>query len=61
MEQVRAIADEITALVVEFGGTISSEHGDGRARSPFLERMYGPKHDGGASASSSAPSTPTTG
>src|SRR5207302_1749449 len=23
-------------------GTISSEHGDGRARSPFLERMYGP-------------------
>ena len=42
MEQVRAIADEITALVVEFGGTISSEHGDGRARSPFLERMYGP-------------------
>jgi Fe-S oxidoreductase len=42
MEQVRAIADEISALVVEFGGTISSEHGDGRARSPFLERMYGP-------------------
>jgi FAD/FMN-containing dehydrogenase/Fe-S oxidoreductase len=42
MEQVRAIADEITALVVEFGGTISSEHGDGRARSPFLPRMYGP-------------------
>src|SRR5919109_765314 len=43
LEQVRAIADEITALVVEFNGTISSEHGDGRARSPFLERMYGPK------------------
>ncbi len=42
LEQVRAIADEITELVVEFGGTISSEHGDGRARSPFLERMYGP-------------------
>jgi FAD/FMN-containing dehydrogenase/Fe-S oxidoreductase len=43
LEQVRAIADEITDLVVEFGGTISSEHGDGRARSPFLERMYGPR------------------
>jgi Fe-S oxidoreductase len=42
LEQVRAIAGEITDLVVEFGGTISSEHGDGRARSPFLERMYGP-------------------
>ncbi len=41
LEQVRAIADEITELVIEFGGTISSEHGDGRARSPFLERMYG--------------------
>jgi FAD/FMN-containing dehydrogenase/Fe-S oxidoreductase len=42
LTQVRAIADEITDLVVEFNGTISSEHGDGRARSPFLERMYGP-------------------
>jgi Fe-S oxidoreductase len=41
LEQVRQIADEITDLVVEFNGTISSEHGDGRARSPFLERMYG--------------------
>src|SRR5437660_11960925 len=43
LEQVRAIADEITDLVLEFGGTISSEHGDGRARSPYLERMYGPR------------------
>ena len=43
LEQVRQIADEITDLVVEFNGTISSEHGDGRARSPFLERMYGPR------------------
>jgi Fe-S oxidoreductase len=42
LEQVKAIADEITDLVLEYGGTISSEHGDGRARSPFLERMYGP-------------------
>jgi FAD/FMN-containing dehydrogenase/Fe-S oxidoreductase len=43
LEQVRAIADEITSLVLEFGGTISSEHGDGRARSPLLERLYGPR------------------
>jgi FAD/FMN-containing dehydrogenase/Fe-S oxidoreductase len=42
LDQVRAIADEITDLVLEYSGTISSEHGDGRARSPFLERMYGP-------------------
>jgi FAD/FMN-containing dehydrogenase/Fe-S oxidoreductase len=43
LDQVRAIANDITDLVLEFGGTISSEHGDGRARSPFLERMYGPR------------------
>lgn len=43
LDQVRAIAEEITDLVLEFNGTISSEHGDGRARSPFLERMYGPR------------------
>jgi FAD/FMN-containing dehydrogenase/Fe-S oxidoreductase len=43
LEQVRAIADEITDLVIRFGGTLSSEHGDGRARSPFLERLYGPR------------------
>ena len=43
LEQVRTIADEIADLVVRFGGTLSSEHGDGRARSPFLERMYGPR------------------
>ena len=43
LDQVRRIAEEVTDLVVGFGGTISSEHGDGRARSPFLERMYGPR------------------
>jgi FAD/FMN-containing dehydrogenase/Fe-S oxidoreductase len=43
LDQVRAIADEITDLVLEFNGTISSEHGDGRARSPYLERMFGPQ------------------
>ena len=42
LEQVKAIADEIFDLVAEFHGTISSEHGDGRARSPYLEKMYGP-------------------
>jgi FAD/FMN-containing dehydrogenase/Fe-S oxidoreductase len=43
LEQVEAMAQEIFDLVLEFGGAISSEHGDGRARSPFLERVYGPK------------------
>ncbi|MDP2700989.1 MAG: FAD-linked oxidase C-terminal domain-containing protein, partial [Candidatus Rokubacteria bacterium] len=42
LEQVRGMADEIFDLVLEYEGAISSEHGDGRARSPFLERVYGP-------------------
>ncbi len=42
LEQVRGMAAEIFDLVLEFEGAISSEHGDGRARSPFLERVFGP-------------------
>jgi FAD/FMN-containing dehydrogenase len=38
LEQVRAIADEITDLVMEYGGTISSEHGDGRSWSECTGR-----------------------
>ena len=38
--------DEITELVIEFGGTISSEHGDGRARKPLPQSMYGATHEG---------------
>ncbi len=41
LEQVRVMAEEIFDLVLSFGGAISSEHGDGRARSPFLERVFG--------------------
>ena len=32
---------EATELVVELGGSVSGEHGDGRARSELLARMYG--------------------
>jgi FAD/FMN-containing dehydrogenase/Fe-S oxidoreductase len=42
LEQVQAMAGEIFDMVLEFEGAISSEHGDGRARSPFLERVFGP-------------------
>ena len=42
LTQVEAMARDIFDLVLEYGGAISSEHGDGRARSPFLERVYGP-------------------
>jgi FAD/FMN-containing dehydrogenase/Fe-S oxidoreductase len=41
LDQIRSIAHDITDLVMEFGGTISSEHGDGRARSPLLKKVYG--------------------
>jgi FAD/FMN-containing dehydrogenase/Fe-S oxidoreductase len=38
-----AIAEKISSLVLEFGGALSGEHGDGLVRSPFQEKMYGPK------------------
>jgi FAD/FMN-containing dehydrogenase/Fe-S oxidoreductase len=39
--RMRRIAEEVADLVVECGGSISGEHGDGLSRSEFLERMYG--------------------
>jgi FAD/FMN-containing dehydrogenase/Fe-S oxidoreductase len=35
------IADEVFELVVEFGGSMSGEHGDGLSRSHFNERLFG--------------------
>ncbi|TET67490.1 MAG: FAD-binding oxidoreductase [Candidatus Zixiibacteriota bacterium] len=29
--------------VIELGGTIAGEHGDGRTRAPFVERQFGPE------------------
>ncbi|MBX7446642.1 FAD-binding protein [Mycolicibacterium sp. 3033] len=37
----RAFVEEATDLVVSLGGSVSGEHGDGRARSELLDRMYG--------------------
>ena len=34
---------ETVDLVAELGGTLSGEHGDGRLRAPFVERIWGPK------------------
>ena len=36
------IARDVAALVLEFGGALSGEHGDGLVRSPFMEQMFGP-------------------
>jgi len=37
-----AIANDISDLVLEFGGALSGEHGDGLVRSPFMRKMFGP-------------------
>ncbi|HEX3317456.1 MAG TPA: FAD-binding and (Fe-S)-binding domain-containing protein, partial [Solirubrobacteraceae bacterium] len=39
--RMRRIAERVADLVVELGGSISGEHGDGLSRSEFLGRMYG--------------------
>ncbi|HEY8676337.1 MAG TPA: FAD-linked oxidase C-terminal domain-containing protein [Candidatus Dormibacteraeota bacterium] len=38
---MRAVAEEIRDLVIEFGGANSSEHGDGLARSEFNRSIFG--------------------
>ncbi len=37
-----AISEEVSDLVLKYGGALSGEHGDGLVRSPFQEKMYGP-------------------
>lgn len=39
--KLRAIAEEIKDLVVEFGGALSGEHGDGILRSEFNRELFG--------------------
>ena len=41
--RMRRIAEEVADLVIECGGSISGEHGDGLSRSEFLGKMYGPR------------------
>ena len=40
-ELMRAVAEEVRELVLEYGGVNSSEHGDGLARSEFNRRIFG--------------------
>jgi Fe-S oxidoreductase len=40
-DKFREIAEDVTDLVADYGGSISGEHGDGRVRSPLLEQFYG--------------------
>ncbi|MGH8576553.1 MAG: FAD-binding and (Fe-S)-binding domain-containing protein [Gammaproteobacteria bacterium] len=40
-ERFRSIAGEVADVVAEYGGSLSGEHGDGRLRAPFVERVLG--------------------
>ncbi|QLG50180.1 FAD-binding and (Fe-S)-binding domain-containing protein [Natrinema halophilum] len=41
LEQIHGIADDVTDLVVDLGGSVSGEHGDGRARTQWNRKLYG--------------------
>jgi FAD/FMN-containing dehydrogenase/Fe-S oxidoreductase len=40
--RMRRITEEVTDLLLEYGGSLSGEHGDGLARSEWNEKMFGP-------------------
>ena len=40
---MRSIAREVSDLVIEFGGSMSGEHGDGLARSLWNRKLFGPE------------------
>jgi Fe-S oxidoreductase len=41
IQKFESIANEVSDLVLEFGGALSGEHGDGLVRSPFMQKMFG--------------------
>lgn len=41
LRQYRAIAERTLAVILEFGGTTSSEHGEGLIRGEFSQRLFG--------------------
>ena len=43
VDTLRSIAREVSDLVVEFGGAMSGEHGDGLARSGWNAKLFGPE------------------
>ena len=43
LDKMYSIADEISDLVKEFGGSLSGEHGDGIVRGVWNEKMFGPE------------------
>ena len=41
IETMLEISDAVTDLVIEYGGSVSGEHGDGRARTTWNKKLYG--------------------
>ncbi len=41
LRKFEAIANDVAELVLEFGGALSGEHGDGLVRGPFMAKMFG--------------------
>jgi len=41
VETMLEISDAVTDLVIEYGGSVSGEHGDGRARTTWNKKLYG--------------------
>jgi FAD/FMN-containing dehydrogenase len=39
--RLAALLADVSGLQADLGGTLAGEHGDGRLRAPFLERLYG--------------------
>lgn len=43
LKKIENISAEVFNLAIKMGGTLSGEHGDGLARTQFLEKLYGQK------------------
>jgi FAD/FMN-containing dehydrogenase/Fe-S oxidoreductase len=43
IQQYRKFVEEAADMVVQYGGSLSGEHGDGQSRAELLPRMFGPE------------------
>jgi len=41
VDKMKQMANEVADLVASYNGSLSGEHGDGRARSPYIEKVLG--------------------
>lgn len=42
-EKIPVVAEKVFDLIIRYGGTITAEHNDGIIRTPYIQKMYGPK------------------